>query len=172
VGCLVGFNIFIDDVKVGKIKNGEVLTFDVEPGNHTISVNKKNSVNILIDKDTTADVVVFGSNNFGITNINGGTNEYNQDNSVNYLNKSIKNANSTLIFSIILLVLSISMLFIFGFYIKAWVHGIIIGYAIVNIVGLNNLKDTKEYNSLLTKNIISIVVSAVSIVSILFLINL
>ena len=168
VGCLVKFDIYIDDVKVGKIKNGETVTLDVDAGSHKISIHKNNPVNIVIDKDTTADVVVFGANNFGITNVNGsGSNP--SDNNDKYLSKTIKNSNMVLIFSIILPIASAIMIFTIQRYLQPWVHGIVAGYAIVNLFGLKNLKGTNEYKSLMTKNIIAMVLSIIAAIAISYL---
>ena len=66
VGCLVAYKIYIDDQKVGKIKNGGTFEIELPAGNHSISLNKNNAVNIMMDDDTTADVAIFGTNNVGI----------------------------------------------------------------------------------------------------------
>ena len=168
VGCLVGFDIYIDDVKVGKIKNGKTIELEVAGGAHTISIHKSPGQNIFVDKDTTADVVVFGANNFGITNVNGsGSNP--SDNNDKYLSKTIKNSNMVLIFSIILPIASAIMIFTIQRYLQPWVHGIVAGYGIVNLFGLKNLKGTNEYKSILTKNIIAIVLSVVAAIAITYL---
>lgn len=161
VGCLVGFIVYIDNVNVGKIKNGGTLELEVEAGNHTISIHKNNPVNILIDRDTTADVVVFGANNFGITNING-TGDLNTENREQYAEKNTKNTNATLIFSIIAPIISTIILVNWGYYLQVWIYGIIIGYALVNIFGLKQLKGKPIYKSLLIKNIIAIVISIIA----------
>ena len=165
VGCLVAFTIYIDNQKVGKIKNGETIQFDITAGNHQISINKNNAINIMINGDTTADVVVFAANNFGITNINGqGINNLNNQIDNNYIEKSIKKANLTLALSIILPIISVILFFTSEIFINAWIYGIIIGYAIVNTAGLNGQKDSmgKKYKSLQLKNIIAIVISAIA----------
>ena len=168
VGCLIGFDVYIDDVKVGKIKNGKTLELEVAGGAHTISIHKCPGSNIFVDKDTTADVVVFGSNNFGITNVNG-SGVTSPESSDKYLQKTIKTTNAVLIFSILLPIVSVIMLFTVQYYLQVWVHGIVAGYAIVNIFGLKNLKGTPEYKSLLTKNIISMVISIIAAVVVGFL---
>jgi len=165
VGCLVDFDVYIDNIKVGKIKNGETLVLEVDAGVHEISIHKKNPTKVTITGDTSADVVVFGSNNFGITNING--EGFIQNNG---LEKNKKNTNATLIFSILLPVISLIMFFSIGYYLKIWLHGILVGYAIVNIFGLKNFKTCAEYKSLLTKNIIAIIISIVCALGISFLV--
>ena len=173
VGCLIGFIIYIDGQKVGKIKNGKTLELEVAAGKHTISIHKNNPVDIVIDKDTTADVVVYGANNFGITNINGrgSSGEENKAQLDNYLKKSKMNTNLTLISSIVLPIVSLVLLFTIQFYIQFYFHGITAGLAIVNLAGLKNLKGTKEHKSLLIKNIISIVVSVIAAFGIAFYVN-
>lgn len=162
VGCLVAFVVFIDGEKVGKIKNGKTLELEVEAGTHTISIHKNNPVNITIDRDTTADVVVFGANNFGITNINGSGANTSGENTEHYLERNVKKTNTTLIFSFIIPAVSVFMLFMWAYYIQVWVYGIVVGVAAVNIAGLKQLKELPEYKSLLTKNIIAIVVSIIA----------
>lgn len=166
VGCLVGFDVYIDNIKVGKIKNGETLVLEVDAGVHEISIHKKNPTKVTITGDTTADVVVFGSNNFGITNING--EGFIQNNSGIENNK--KSTNIVLIFSILLPIISIVMFYTSGYYFQFWVHGIVAGYAIVNIFGLKNFKNYDEYKSLLAKNVIAIVISIVCALAISFIV--
>ncbi|MBR4177908.1 MAG: hypothetical protein IKR57_01000 [Bacilli bacterium] len=165
VGCLVAFKIYIDGEQVGKIKNGGVLELEVTPGQHEISVHKKNPTNIVIDRDTTADVVVFGANNFGITNING-QGQNNPETQEHYLNRNSSNSNYVFYISLIIPFVSIIMLYTIKYVVAVWVYGIVIGYCIVNIVGLKNLKttDSEKYKSLLIKNIIAIVVNIIAIV--------
>ena len=161
VGSLAKFNIYIDNQLVGKIKNGQTLELEVSGGNHQISINKNNSVNININRDTTADVVVYGVNNFGISNVNGETiNNNNINTNNNYIIKNEKSTNSVLIASIIPII-SVIMFFTISYYITFWVYGLVIGYAIVNISGLKNQKGSANYKKLLTKNIIAIIISAI-----------
>ena len=164
VGCLVKYDIYIDDVKVGKIKNGETVTLDVDAGSHKISIHKNNPVNIVIDKDTTADVVVFGANNFGITNINGGGATNVSENDEHYLERNKKQSLMVLIFSILLPAISAFLVFNWGYYLKIWMYAIVIGYGIVNIAGLKNLKGTDSYKSLLMQNVIGMIICLVAIV--------
>ena len=165
VGCLVDFDVYIDNIKVGKIKNGEILVLEVDAGVHEISIHKKNPTKVTITGDTTADVVVFGSNNFGITNING--EGFIQNNGIE---KNKKSTRTVLVLSILIPAISLIMFYITGYYLKIWVHGIIVGYAIVNIFGLKNFKQFEEYKSILIKNIISIIISIVSALVISFLV--
>ena len=74
-----------------------------------------------------------------------------------------------LIFSIILPIASAIMIFTIQRYLQPWVHGIVAGYGIVNLFGLKNLKGTNEYKSILTKNIIAIVLSVVAAIAITYL---
>ena len=170
VGCLIGFIIYIDGEKVGKLKNGKTLELEVAGGNHTISIHKNNQVDIFIDKDTTADVVVYGANNFGITNINGegSTSEENTD---HYLQKNQRSTNSLLGLSIALPIISVIIWFAFKFYIQFWVFGIVAGYGIVNLAGLKNLKGKPEYKPLLIKNIIAMVISIVCAIVMAFVVS-
>jgi hypothetical protein len=69
VGSLIKFKIYIDGYELGTIKNGETVVLNVNSGNHIISFNKKMDQSINISGDTSADVVHFGGNNFGLSNI-------------------------------------------------------------------------------------------------------
>ena len=164
VGSLVAFDIYIDGEKVGKIKNGEKVELDVASGKHVISINKNNPVDIEINGDTSADVVVFGANNFGITNIGGlGSGIVNNTVDDRYIKNTQSKVNSCLITSIAFPIISTVMLFTINYYITPWVYGMIIGYSILNIVGLKNIKDNSSlYKSSLIKCIISIVICIIA----------
>ena len=163
VGCAIAFKVFIDGEMVGVIKNGKTLELQVTPGDHEISIHKNNPVHIIINGDTTADVVVFGANNFGITNINGQGQivENNQ-----YANKNTKSNDIFFYISILIPIISIILLYSVGYVISVWVYGFVIGYCIVNFVGLKNLKsaDTEKYKSSLIKNVVSVVINIIAIV--------
>ncbi len=161
VGALVGWNVFIDNEKVGKLKNGETIILDVTSGNHIISFNKTNPINIQINGDTFADVVMYSTNNFGIDNINGQTN-----NTVPVANveKSKKSANSLFITSIVLSIISIIGIFAFGFYIKEWFFALIIGYGIINLSGLKKLNDPETVKKIREKTIASMIIAAIMII--------
>lgn len=163
VGCLVGFDVYLDDVKVAKIKNGKTIELEVAGGAHSIRLNKCESKTIFIDKDTTADVTIFGANNFGITNINGESGS-NEEINEKALKTCKNNSNGVLISSILLPTVSAIMIFTIQRYLLVWIYGIVIGYAIVNIFGLKNFKNSSNYKSLLIKNIIGIVLSIIAIV--------
>lgn len=166
VGCLISYDIYIDYVKVGKIKNGETIEFDISVGNHVISVNNANAVNINVTADVTADVVVYGAGNFGFANISGQQNNYevNQMNE-NYKQKSVDKSNSTLLWSILIPIISIVLLFTIHYYVMSWVYGIYIGYAVVNLLGIKNLDiDEASKNKARIKNIIAIAICVVSII--------
>ena len=62
------------------------------------------------------------------------------------------------------------MFYTSGYYFQFWVHGIVAGYAIVNIFGLKNFKNYDEYKSLLAKNVIAIVISIVCALAISFIV--
>ncbi|MBQ9012267.1 MAG: hypothetical protein IJ105_03800 [Bacilli bacterium] len=172
VGGMVGFDIYIDNVKVGKIKNGKTVELEITGGEHIISIHKNNPVSINITKDTTADVVVFGANNFGITNINGQGTESNNSINNNYIEKNNKKTNMTLIISIILPIVSLILFILLKSYITPWVYGLVIGFAIVNMVGLKNFKDNEKYKSLLIKNLIAIIISLImAVISIYISVN-
>ncbi len=166
IGCAVKFDVYIDNQLVGKIKNGQILEFEVTNGVHQIAINKKNPVNVTINADTTADVVVFGANNFGITNINGQT--INSDMNVTNTNAE-KTTNTVLITSIVLPIISVVMCYLIEYYIAFWVYAIIAGYAVVNISGLKNLKGSDKYNNLLIKNIIAIILLSISMAVTIYL---
>ena len=165
VGCAVAFKIYIDNVKVGKIKNGQTIVLNVSAGNHIISVNKNNAVNIEINGDTTADVVVFGANNFGITNISGQSSNVVQEQiNNNYVEKSKGKTNLVFWVSIILPVLSFILIYTAEMFITEWVYGLLIGLAIVNLFGLKNQNnDQKTRKSMLIKNIVTIIISTIMI---------
>ena len=167
VASLITFNIYIDNEKVGKIKNGQTVEFAITGGSHTIAIhNKNNAVNLVINGNTTAEVVVFGANNFGITNINGnGIPSFNNVDDNIFL--QAKNRTNALLYSSITLpIISIIMVITIGRFITAWLYAADIGYAIVNISGLKNqnIVDNTLYKSLLTKNIVSIVISFVMMI--------
>ncbi len=167
IGSLVSFSIYIDNKLVGKIKNGQTLEFEVSGGVHQISINKNNAVSITINTDTTADVVVFGTNNFGITNINGQSINNVSDN--NYSKRNETASNIVLIMSIIVPIISIILYFLSRYYIAFWIYAIIIGYCIVNIAGLKNQKCSESYKKTVIKNIIAIIISIVSIIITVYL---
>lgn len=172
VGGMVAFDIYIDNVKVGKIKNGKTVELEITGGEHIISIHKNNPVSINITGDTTADVVVFGANNFGITNINGQGTESNNSINNNYIEKNNKKTNMTLIISIMLPIVSLILFILLKSYITPWVYGLVIGFAIVNMVGLKNFKDNEKYKSLLIKNLIAIIISLImAVISIYISVN-
>ncbi len=171
VASLIAFKIFIDNVEVGKIKNGETISLEITPGQHEISINKNNPIIINVIGDMTADVVVFGSNNFGITNINGqGQNISVNGANNNYGGKSSKQTNGLLIATILFPIISVIMYFTLQYVIAVWFYGILIGYGLVNLSGLKNVKDdAKLHSSILIKNIIAIVINIISIILTMFL---
>ena len=167
VGSLISFDIYIDNEKVGQIKNGETVELQVSSGDHQISINGNNAVNITISGDTTADVVVFGSNNFGITNVSGQGNGYVENKIDNkFIEKNKSATNSLFVISSLLSIGSVIMLIIKGVFLKPWIYGFLLGYALVNIAGIKNIKSSnvEEYNLLLKKNILTIVICAISII--------
>ena len=169
VACLVKFDIIIDGVKVGKIKNGQVVELNVTAGNHTISINKNNAINIFVNGDVSADVVVFGADNFGITNISGQASVNMNDVSNNYFEKNNSKSNLTLLISIILPIISIILFYTSSLYIPPFIFGIVVGYAVVNIFGLKSQKGNQDYKSNMIKNWLAIIITIVfSIVYIIF----
>ena len=174
VGALIAYKVFIDNNVVGKIKNGETLTFDVIPGQHTISINNnKNPIVININGDTTADIAVYGTNEIGITNVNGqGQNFYGNENNI-IIKKCQNQATAFLISSIALPIVSVIIYFTFKYLIAAWIYGINIGYGIINIYGLKHIKeiDNKKYNQLLIMNFIGIAIGIIAVIVTIFIIN-
>lgn len=163
VASLVAFEIYIDNVKVGKIKNGQTIEVEITIGNHEISINKNTPVSIVINKDTTVDVVVFGLNNYGISNID----EQNTNNiENNYVKKNEDKTNLIFYTSIILPIISLIMFLTINFYITHFVYALFMGCAIINVFGLKklNLNNSKKYKSLLSKNIIAIILLAIAII--------
>ncbi len=168
VGSLIKFKIFIDGNQVGTIKNGETVVLNVSSGNHNISFNKTMNQNINISSDTSADVVVIAGNKFGLSNIrdNNGLNVQNNELYTESAEKIIKSAKGPLIFSCACIALTFIMLFTIKMVIQPWVYGISIGYTIINLSSLKKHKQVlnEKYGSLITLDIISIVVSIIGIV--------
>ena len=163
VGCLVAYKIYIDNQKVGKIKNGGTFEIELPAGNHSISLNKNNAVNIMMDEDTTADVAIFGTNNVGITNVSGQSNADTNAQIGSYTAKSGPRTDGLLVLSIILPIASFIMYQTMQYIIMPWVYGIIMGLSIVNLVGLKNQNLSKEeHQSAFVKNCITIAVSLVA----------
>jgi hypothetical protein len=166
VASLVAFKIYVDDIEVGKIKNGGTLVFEVTPGQHVFSINKASPINLIINADISADVVVYGANNFGFDNIGGvSLNTVNENINKNYSEKCKSQANGTLVASLLLPVISIILYFTTKEYlINSMFYGVIIGLACINIFGLKHLKssDAKLYKTLLIKNIIAVLVSVIA----------
>lgn len=165
VGSLATFKVFIDDQLVGKIKNGGTLQIEIPSGTHLISINKNNAVNIEINEDTTADVVVFGANNFGIANVSGqANNETNAQLSV-YAEKSKKKHDYLLYSSIILPIISVVMFYTIQYVIAVWTYGIVIGIGIINIAGLKNQNITSEERTkAVIKNFAAMIISIIAII--------
>ena len=168
VGSVVALDVNIDNQKVGTIKNGETLELDITAGSHTIylskesllvSVDPNNAVNIEVNSDITADVVLFGANNFGITNISGQGINVDKEGTQKYFEKNKKKSNLTLVISIIFPIVSVILFISSKLYITPWVYGIVIGYAIVNLVGLKTQKGNEHYKSNIFKNILAIIIS-------------
>lgn len=165
VASLVAFKIFIDNVMVGKIKNGQTLTLDVTPGQHEISINNKNPMTIMIDRDTTADVIIYGANNFGISNINGNDSS-NVTGGEDLISKCEKSIRWNLIASIVLPIISVILFFVTDkkYVLQFWFYSVIIGYGIINMTGLKNIpnKNDPAYKSLVVKNIIAMAIGIIS----------
>lgn len=173
VGFAGSFSIYVDNELVGKIKNGKTLEVDITPGNHTISVNKANAVNINVTGNVTADVVVFGTNDFGITNINGqGSSIQNEA-----MNRKVANANTKsnadLVMSILQPILAILLIFILK--VSPWIvilySAFSIGYIIIDIAGIKNLKDylKEKYKPCLIKKIVALVISILCVIPLIYL---
>lgn len=165
VGSLVKFKIFIDNNEVGTIKNGETAVLNVNSGNHSISFNKTMDQNINISSDTYADVVVIGANKVGLSNIrdNSGLNVQNNELYEENADKIIKSAKGPLIVSCACIVITFILLFTIERVVSPWVYGISIGYTIINLSSIRKHKQVlnDKYGSLITLNIVSIVISIV-----------
>jgi len=168
VGSLVKYKIFIDNNQVGTIKNGETVVLDVTSGNHTISFNKTMDQNINISSDTYADVVVIAGNKFGLTNIrdNTGLNIQNNELNTESVDKIIKSAKGPLIFSCACIVITFLLLLMVNMVVSPWMYGISIGYTIINLSSIKKHKQVlnDKYKSLITLDVISIVVSIVGMI--------
>lgn len=174
------FKIFIDNVMVAKIKNGQTIVLDVTPGVHTISINNNNPITINIDRDTTAEIVMNGAYNFVITNINGSGYDDVISDSNNSVSKHQKETNVLLIGSIVLPIISLVLYFLtnhkyvlqFGFY------ALLVSVSIINISSINSLKKVDEslddtlYKSLLIKSIITIVIGITCIAITIYITNI
>lgn len=175
VGSLIKFKIFIDDNEVGTIKNGETVVLNVSYGNHTISFNKTMNQNINISGDAIADVVVIAGNKFGLSNIrdNNGLNIQNNELNATNADRIIKSAKGPLIFSCTCIVITFVLLFTAKRVISPWIYGISIGYSIINLSSIKKHKQllNDKYKSLITLNIISIVVGIIGIIISLYLMN-
>ena len=161
IGCAVAYNIFIDGIKVNKIKNGQTLDIPITRGKHTIALsNKKDAVDIVINGDISADVMLMAANHVGITNVRG-SGDYsalNRNSDDRYVEKAKKSANVNLAFTGVLPLLSVIWLFLVGGVVSPIVYGIFIGYSIINLAGLKKVShDPNLYRSLLIKNIIAMV---------------
>lgn len=164
-GWLDKFNIYIDNVLVGKVKNGQTIELEVNSGNHQISINQNNPVNITITENTIVEAGVFGVDNYGITSINGQSIVNNDE----FVKKNKNSTNYVFWFSIIVSTISIIMILFLGYYITHWIYAVIIGLGIVNISGLRNQKDNEQYKELMTKNIISIIISTIMLLVTIYL---
>lgn len=174
IGCGSAFSIYIDNELVGKIKNGKSLEVDITAGSHVISVNNKNEVTIQVTGDTTADVVIFGANDFGITNINGQGPSVNDEN----INKKVANAkmksNVDLVMSLLIQPI-ISILIIFILKLDPWISiftlALNIGYILVDIAGIKNIKQffKENYNSCLAKKIIALFISILWLIPLMYI---
>ncbi len=160
-GSLIKFKIFIDNVEVGKIKNGETVTLRVQCGQHTISFNNTIKQTINIVSDTSVKVGVIAPNTFGIIN-----NAVNDINNSQEIDKVIKSANGPLIFSLCCIVISIVLLMLTNYVISPVMYGISIGYASINMVSIKKYKQSlnDKYQKILSKTIISIIISIVGII--------
>lgn len=171
IGCAVAFSIYVDNEMVGKIKNGKTLEVPITPGNHTISVNKKNEVTIQVTGDTTADVTIFGSNDFGITNINGQNSSTNDE----VMNKKVDNTKMNSNVELVTSLFIQPVLSIFLFKISPWITimfcAIEIGYILIDLLGLKNLKQyfKEKYTSCLVKKIISLIVAIILVIVLMYL---
>lgn len=165
VGSLITFKIFIDNVQVGTIKNGETTVLNVQAGNHTISFNNTMNQNINIQSDTYADVVVIANNRFGLSNIrdNNGYSAQNNELYTENADKIAKSARGPLIFSCLCIAITFILLYTVEKVIAPWIYGLSIGYTIISLSSISKNKQVlgNKYNSLLTLNIISIVVSII-----------
>ena len=171
VASLVKFKIYIDNIEVGTIKNGETVVLNVTSGNHVISFNKTMNQNLNISADIYADVVVISSltsTKFGLSNIrdNNGINVQNNKISTENIDKIIKAAKGPLIFSCACILVTFILLFTVEMVISTWVYGISIGYTIINLSSIKKYKQilNDKYNSLRTLNIISIIISVIGII--------
>ena len=52
MGCALPFQIYVDGLKIGGIKNGETFTYNLTKGKHTVSIN---SVEKNMEKEFTFD---------------------------------------------------------------------------------------------------------------------
>ena len=172
--CGSAFSIYVDNEMVGKIKNGKTLEVDITPGNHTMSVNKKNEISIQVTGDTTADVIVFGSNDFGIININGQSSPMIDEIMNKKVEKAKMNSNVDLIMSLLAQPL-ISILCIFVLKISTWIvimtGAFDIGFILIDIAGLKNIKQffKEKYSSCLTKKIIALIVAIIWVIIFMFI---
>jgi len=168
VGSLIKFKIFIDNNEVGTIKNGETVVLNVSSGNHIISFNKTMDQKINISGDIYADVVVIAGNKFGLSNIrdNNGFNVQNNEIYTESTDKIIKSAKGPLKFSCACIVITFILLFTIKMVISPWLYGISIGYTIISLLSIKKHKQVlnDKYGSLITLNIISIVISIVGII--------
>lgn len=168
VGSVIKFKIFIDNNLVGSIKNGETVNLNIHSGNHTISFNKTMEQNINISSDTFADVIVIAGNKFGLSNIRNNNGQYIQNNELyaENIDKVIKSAKMPLIFSCACIAITFILLFTLQLVISPWMYGISIGYTIISLSSIKKNKQAliDKYTSLLTLNIISIIISIIGII--------
>ncbi len=168
VGSLVNYKIYVDNEMVGKIKNGQTVEMELTPGNHVISLNKMNPTNVVITEDTTAETAIMGSNSVGITNISGASNAGTNAATTQAVNNA-GSAMKLLIICILFPIISLIMYNVAQYVISAWVYGILIGYGIVNVVGLKNKELTKEQHT--RELILNIIAMAICIGAIIITMN-
>ena len=159
VGCLASLKIKIDDKEVGKIKNGATLFTSVPEGSHTIFVNNQEIATLNITADTSVEVAFSGPNMFTLQNIEVGgvtQNIVENRNSKKGISASTKSCwTAVILFPVISLILAYTVQLI----VHPIAYGFLIGYAIINIVGLKKYEKTQETQSLITQNIIIIAIA-------------
>ena len=167
-GSMVSWKIFVDGVNVGQLKNGESITFDITSGTHTIAINKRNPISMEIVGNTTAEGVIYGTNNFALINFNGQPGNPT-------LEANIKKANNyatmVMIIDILLAVIGILLLFA-GYYLKLWLYAVAIADSVINLPLVKKFGENENTKKMRTKHIAGIVIAAVMLVISCYFINI
>ncbi len=164
VGSLVALKIRIDEKEVGKVKNGATLFTSVPEGSHKIYVNDQEIATLNITADTTAEVAFAGPNTFTIKNVEVGGKKQALGENKGAKKSLVSSTKSCWTAVIIFPIISVLLAYFAGLIIHPVAYGFLIGYAILNIFGIKKHESTPETKSLMTQNIIIMVIAIVEMI--------